>query len=53
MEKFFTMPFDKFKTAYLKTEPLTIERKQPWDEAYRYAMVCRLRGSPQLLCLAR
>ena len=39
MEKFFTMHMHKFKSAYLKSEPVSIEQRPPWEEAYRYAMV--------------
>lgn len=45
MEKFFTMDFDKFKMAYMKREPVSLKRKEPWQESYRYAMVCRLHAS--------
>lgn len=50
MEKFFTMQFDKFKTAYLKSEPVSLVPKQPWEEAYRYAMVCRRFCAPRKSC---
>lgn len=41
MEKFFTMNLEKFKAAYMKTEPVTITQKGPWLEAYLYARVCQ------------
>ena len=47
MEKFFTMQFDKFKSAYLKSKPVSLGPKQPWEEAYRYAMVCRWFCAPR------
>ncbi|KAI0711197.1 mitochondrial protein Pet127-domain-containing protein, partial [Fomitopsis betulina] len=50
MEKFFTMNLEKFKAAYMKTEPVTITQKGPWLEAYRYARHNKFLMRSQLDC---